>query len=256
MVEVGTLILAVVLALAAGLSTAIGGLIAVSFRHPKTTYLALALGLSAGVMVYISFMELLPHAIGTIGEVGGIAAFFGGLILLAMMDFLVPEENPHHHLTSCGENGANGGYLRVGYLTTFAIAIHNFPEGLSVLGVALIDIEIGVMIALAVAIHNIPEGVAVAAPIYYATGDRKRALGYALLAGLSEPAGALLGVAVLLPFLSDSLIAILLGVVGGIMVYISLDELLPAALKTGQGHVTIAGVICGMAVMAGALLLL
>jgi ZIP family zinc transporter len=146
--------------------------------------------------------------------------------------------------------------LRTGLFTAFAIAVHNFPEGLTTFGTALSDVRLGIIIALAIAIHNIPEGISVSVPIFYATGDRKKAFRYSFLAGLAEPLGAVIGFVILLPFLSPSLLSSLLAFVAGIMVYISIDELLPMAHRYGHSHTVILGFILGMALMAASLLIL
>jgi ZIP family zinc transporter len=108
-------------------------------------------------------------------------------------------------------------------------------------------------VALAVAIHNIPEGIAVALPLLYGTGSRRKAFKWALLSGLAEPLGALVGMLILIPFLSPPLLAVLFAVVAGIMVYISFDELLPMAERWGHHHLSIYGVATGMLIMALAL---
>ena len=145
--------------------------------------------------------------------------------------------------------------MRMGLFTALAIAIHNFPEGLATFAAALADPALGISTAIAIAIHNIPEGISVSVPIYYATGDRKKAFVYSFASGLSEPVGALLGYFVLRAYFSDTVFGVLFAGVGGIMVFISLDELLPTAKEYGEGHVAIYGLIAGMALMALSLLL-
>ena len=147
--------------------------------------------------------------------------------------------------------------MRSGHrVTALAIGIHNLPEGLATFGTALVDVRLGIFIAFAVAIHNIPEGISVSMPIYYATGDRKKAFKYSFLSGVAEPVGAMIGFLILLPFLTDALLASLLGFVAGIMIYVSLDELLPMAHRYGHNHLVIAGVVAGMFIMAVSLLML
>lgn len=264
------------LTLFAGLSTGLGSFIGLLFGRQSVRFLAVALGLSAGVMIYISFMELLPEAqhsltiaLGTsIGNWVSLIAFFSGMLVIALIDKLIPEEvNPHemiHHpersineLNSPEEilNRDYSSLRRVGIFTAIAIAIHNFPEGMATFTTALTDPSLGIAIAIAIAIHNIPEGIAVSVPIYYATGDRKKAFLHSFLSGLAEPLGALVGFTILRPFFSPALIGTLLALVAGIMVFISLDELLPSAEEYGEHHLSIYGLIVGMAIMAVTLLL-
>jgi ZIP family zinc transporter len=188
--------------------------------------------------------------------------FLAEFILIGIIDKLVPSvENPHE-IRNVEEMGGeeeagvkNQKLLRMGMFTALAIAIHNFPEGLATFAAALTDPALGISIAVAIAIHNIPEGISVSVPIYYATGSKKKAFYYSFLSGLAEPVGAVIGYAILLNFFSDFIFGILFAGVAGIMVFISLDELLPSAQKYGEHHLSIYGLILGMAVMALSLLL-
>lgn len=242
----------------AGLSTGIGSILAYFIKKPKMRYLCFSLGLSAGVMLYVSFVELIPDAFGGIGELWGIYAFFAGMITMGIIDILIPDfENPHHY-KQIGEKKTkvDKKLMRVGVLTAIAIAIHNFPEGLATFGSTLVNVELGLLITFAIAIHNIPEGISVSMPIYYATGDKKKAFIYSFLSGFSEPVGAIVGFLILMPFLSEWVLSFLLAFVAGIMVYISADELLPVAHEYGHGHCVILGLILGMFIMAASLLIL
>ena len=248
--------MALLLTTIAGLSTGIGSLIAYFIKKPKMNYLSFSLGLSAGVMLYVSFVELLPDAFVGVGQIWGIYAFFAGLIIMGIIDLVIPDlENPHH-CTQLNDNGIKNDerLMRVGILTALAIAIHNFPEGLAIFGSALVNVELGVLISFAIAIHNIPEGIAVSVPIFFATGDKKKAFLYSFLSGFSEPIGAVVGFLILLPFLSEWLLSFLLAFVAGIMVYIAADELLPAAHEYGHSHCVILGLIIGMFLMSASLL--
>jgi ZIP family zinc transporter len=252
-------IFAFLLTLLAGLSTGIGSLIAYFIKKPKTIYLSFSLGFSAGVMIYVSFVELLPRAIITVGQFTSVIGFFVGILLIALIDMMIPESrNPHHYkeMPDALTVKVDKTLLRTGLFMALAIAIHNFPEGLSTFGTTLSDVRLGVIIALAIAIHNIPEGISVSVPIFYATGDRKKAFRYSFLAGLAEPVGAVIGFVILLPFLSPALLSSLLAFVAGIMVYISIDELLPMAHRYGHSHTVILGFILGMALMAASLFIL
>jgi len=250
---------ALLLTIFAGLSTGIGSTIAFFIRNPKTMYLSLALGFSAGVMIYVSFGELLPNAVDHIGNIMGSVAFFVGIFVIGIIDIFIPNEvNPHHFasITKKASSKVNPKLMRTGLFTALAIAIHNFPEGLATFGTALGDIRLGVLIAIAIAIHNIPEGISVSMPIFFATNNRKKAFTYSFLSGLAEPIGAIIGFIILMPFLTAGLLSSMLAFVAGIMVYISVDELLPMAHNYGHGHVVMIGFVMGMGVMALSLILL
>ncbi|EOH3790320.1 zinc transporter ZupT, partial [Campylobacter jejuni] len=280
--------IAILLTLFAGFSTAIGSTIAFFSRKDDLRVLSLGLGFSAGVMIYISFMEILPTALKDFknhydshwAELLGLACFFGGILISLLIDKLIPEDvNPHEpkedlsELKICplpqkGQNPPKfhpGEKLhqintkalkRTGIFTALAIAIHNFPEGFATFISSLDNLTLGIAIAIAVAIHNIPEGLAVSLPIYHATGDKKKAFIYSALSGLAEPLGAFVGALILLPFIGDLTLAISFAVIAGIMVFISLDELLPAAKTYDKAHDSLYGLIAGMAIMALSLNLL
>ena len=252
----------------AGLATGIGSAIAFFARKTNTAFLSLALGFSAGVMIYVSFVEIMVKARVQLAEVLGegpgylttVAAFFGGILFIAIIDKLIPPvENPHemHKVEEMEDKQAmkDKKLMRMGLFTALAIAIHNFPEGLATFTAALTDPGLGIAIAVAIAIHNIPEGIAVSVPVYYATGSRKKAFWLSFFSGLAEPVGAMIGFLVLMPFLSPLVFGVLFAGVAGIMVFISFDELLPAAEEYGEHHLSIYGLIAGMAVMAVSLLL-
>lgn len=243
----------------AGLSTSIGSAIAYFIKKPKIVYLSFSLGFSAGVMIYISFMELLPKSIENVGEAWSVIAFFAGIIFIGLIDTLIPEEkNPHHYKEppDTEEGKGDESLMRTGFFTALAIGIHNFPEGLGTFATALNDIKLGVIIAIAIAIHNIPKGISVSIPLFYATGNRNKAFIYSFLSGISEPVGAIIGFLILMPFLSEALATSLLASVAGIMVYISVDEILPTAHRSGHGHSVILGIVLGMLIMALSLLMI
>jgi ZIP family zinc transporter len=229
------------------------------------------MGFSAGVMIYVSFVDMLPQAqdmlTAALGKKAGgwvsVAAFFGGILIIAIIDKLIPSvENPHEMRRleemggdSCTTPGSTNGLMKMGVLTAVAIAVHNFPEGIATFIAALKDPHLGIAITVAIAIHNIPEGIAVSVPIYCATGSRRKAFLYSMLSGFSEPVGALLGYLFLMPIMSDQVFGIMFALVAGIMVFISLDELLPTAREYGEPHIATYGLLAGMAVMAISLLL-
>lgn len=259
----------------AGLSTGIGSLIALFTKKTNKKFLSISLGFSAGVMIYVSMIEIFFKAKASLSiELGNkmgawitVIAFFGGMLFIAIIDKLIPkEENPHEFPEEkeisigqknnvSNEDNEESKLLRMGVFTALAVGIHNFPEGLATFISALQEPSVAIPIVVAIAIHNIPEGIAVSVPIYYATGSRKKAFVYSFLSGLSEPVGAIVGYLVLRPFINDTVFGIVFAAVAGIMVFISLDELLPAAREYGEHHLSIYGLIAGMMVMAVSLLL-
>lgn len=264
--EFNTVLLAFGLTLFAGLSTGIGSAMAFFAKRTNTKFLAVSLGFSAGVMIYVSFVEIFEKAkdemVEAYGEIPGtwytVLAFFGGVLLIALIDKLIPSvENPHelHSIEEMNSKPKDKKLMRMGMFTALAIGIHNFPEGLATFTAALQDPNLGIAIAVAIAIHNIPEGIAVSVPIYYATGSRRKAFRLSFLSGLAEPIGALIGYSILMPFMTPLLFGVIFAGVAGIMVFISLDELLPSAREYGEHHLSIYGLFIGMAVMATSLLL-
>jgi ZIP family zinc transporter len=266
--ELSPVVFAFSLTLFAGLSTGIGSVLALFSKKTNTRFLSVALGFSAGVMIYVSFVEIFVKAkdslVAALGVKAGswatVGGFFLGILLIALIDKLIPSaENPHEIHTVEEMDGKSESHkanlMRMGVFTALAIGIHNFPEGLATFTAALKDPQLGIPIAVAIAIHNIPEGIAVAVPIFYATGSRKKAFQLSFLSGLSEPLGALIGYILLFRFFNDVMFGIIFAAVAGIMVYISLDELLPSAREYGEHHLSIYGLVAGMAVMSLSLLL-
>lgn len=265
---------AFLLTMLAGLATGAGSFIALVSKRTTPRFLSLSLGFSAGVMIFVSLVELFGQARAQLalvwGERGGywgaIGGFFAGMALIAVIDRLVPPAvNPHEsrsreaaayeasNLHACAETAdprRGARLLRTGALTALVVGLHNLPEGIATLFASLQDTNLGITIALAIAIHNIPEGIAVSVPVYYATGSRKRAFWYSFASGLSEPAGAVLGYFLLRPLLGGPTFGLVLASVAGIMIYISLDELLPSAREFGESHLAMLGLSAGMAVMA------
>ncbi|PLT32836.1 zinc transporter ZupT [Bacillus sp. V5-8f] len=259
-------ILAFSLTLLAGLATGIGSVIALLTRKTNKKFLSLTLGFSAGVMIYVSLVEIFVKAktalVDSVGvQLGNwltVGGFFAGMLLIAFIDKFIPTHgNPHEHqkVEDMNSSVEETALLKMGTFTALAIAIHNFPEGIATFTSALQDPSLGMAIAFAIAIHNIPEGIAVAVPIYFATGNKKKAFKLSFLSGLSEPVGAVIAYLILMPFLNDVMFGMVFAAVAGIMVFISLDGLIPAAKKYDEGHVSIYGLIAGMAVMALSLLL-
>lgn len=267
--DLSNIIIAFGLTLFAGLSTGIGSLMALFAKKTNTRFLSVALGFSAGVMIYVSMIDIFAKAQSTLTDALGkkdgewltVGSFFAGIIAIALIDRLIPSrQNPHEVKKIEVLNDENispdtSRLMKVGVTTALAIAIHNFPEGIATFTATVKEPAMGVAIAIAIAIHNIPEGIAISIPVYYATGSRKKAFLLSFLSGLSEPIGALIGFLILMPFLNDVLFGVLFAAIAGIMVFISLDELLPTAREYGEAHLSIYGLISGMMVMALSLLL-
>lgn len=257
----------------AGLSTGIGSLIALFMKKTNKKFLSVALGFSAGVMIYVSMIEIFFKAqeslVEELGEKMGswitVAAFFGGMFFISLIDKFIPSPESVKEIDTIEEMIEDDTkkeikdkkkLLRMGVFTALAVGIHNFPEGFATLISALKDPALGLSIAIAIAIHNIPEGIAVSVPIYYATGSRKEAFKYSFLSGIAEPVGAIVGYLILAPFMTEAVFGIAFAAVGGIMVFISLDQLLPAAREYGDHFLSVYGSIAGMIVMAVSLVLL
>lgn len=251
----------------AGLATGIGSIIGLTAKKDNKTFLAVSLGFSAGVMIYVSFVEILVKAqeslvlelgdkVGTIATVG---AFFAGMLVIGIIDALIPGASNPHEFTNLDEveekSSSVNKLYKTGLYTAIAVGIHNFPEGLATFVSALQEPALAIPIVVAIAFHNIPEGLAISIPIYHSTGSKKRAFVYSFLSGLAEPIGALFGYLFLMPIMSDLTFGILFAMVAGIMVFISFDELLPAAEEYGEHHLVLYGLIGGMALMAVSLLL-
>jgi ZIP family zinc transporter len=258
---------ALLLTAIAGSATGIGSALAYLTHHTRRNFLSISLGFSAGVMIYISFMELLATAqsslVSSYGKIPGgliaILSFLGGMMMIAVIDYLVPSyENPHEAgLVEEMDTKSDSRQLhRLGLLTALAIGIHNFPEGMATFFTSMNDRTVGVSIAIAIALHNIPEGISVSIPVYYATGSRRKAFFYSFLSGISEPVGALVAFLTLRSYMDSHLVDIVLSAVAGIMVFVSLDQLVPNAKKYSEGHQAVYGLISGIAVMAISLLLL
>ena len=246
----------------AGLSTGVGSIIAVVKKKLSSSFFSVSLGFSAGIIIFVSLVELYDSARKSLSAVTGndtagiitLLSFFGGIAVIAVIDLLIPEpENPHEFkITDLRKTGHEADFekykplKRMGFMMALAIGIHNFPEGFATFMAGTANASI--------ALHNIPEGIAVAVPVYFATGSRKKAFFWSFLSGLAEPIGGLLGYAVFSGFNSTMILGITFAFVAGIMVYIAIDELLPSAEKYGQHHHAILGFVAGMFLMAVSLL--
>lgn len=241
--------LSLLLSFLAGISTLIGGLLSLLIKKPKFCFLCIAFGFSAGVMIFISFTELLAHGIETVGFLYAFIAFFLGITSIYLIDVLIP------HIYE--EESYKGNKLnKVALLLFLGITIHNFPEGIAVFFSSVSNIELGILVAVAIAMHNIPEGIAVAMPVFYATKKRSKALFYSFLSGIAEPIGAILSFVILYKFLNEFVLGLILSATAGIMIFISFDELLPYVYKHKSQHLSMFGLFLGMLLMAVSIYLL
>lgn len=249
-----TILIAFTFSLIAGLSTGLGSLAAFLVKDFKHKYLSLMMGFSAGVLIQISFMELLFSAITEIGFLNANIPFFLGILTIAIIEFLIPHEYKEEHLTEKEKKKKR--LMKTGLLVSAGIVIHNFPEGILTLFGTIKDPHLGLVLLIAIALHNIPEGISVSIPIYYATKNKKKAFLWSLLSGISEPIGALVGFFILFNFITPFVLSFTLAFVAGIMVFISFDELLPLSLSHGEEHLAIISLFLGMITMTIILIIL
>lgn len=269
---------ALLLSLLAGLSTTIGSFFAFFMKKPNPRFISFIMGFSAGVMILISFVELLQQSIASIGFLQGLLFFFLGMIIMFLIDIFVSHKYEfeesiemlvsdngkcephihygHRHRHGNQENIKNQTLMKATLFIFLGVFIHNFPEGMATFVGTLKEARLGILLAVAIALHNIPEGIAVAVPLYACTGSRGKAFKWSFISGLSEPLGALVTWIFLFPFINDITLSAMLGVVGGIMVYISLDELLPVSRSLAKEHYSIIGIITGMFIISLSLLIL
>lgn len=237
----------ILLTFLAGIFTVLGSFVVFIFKEFKKSYLSFFLGVSAGTMLYLSFIELLPYAIQSVGFQSANIAFFVGILCIGLIDLIIP----HHYINYCSKRGIKCNKLMIsGFMVAIGLVIHNFPEGIAVFMSSIGNARLGLLIAFATALHNIPEGMAIATPIYFATKSKFKAFGYSFLAGIAEPIGAIIAYLLLQPYLSPALMSYIFAFVAGVMVYISLDELLPTCFEHSEGHTAISGIVIGMLVMA------
>ena len=249
-----------------GLATGLGSMASLFFTKIKRNTLSVIMGFAAGVMIYISFAELLKESMEAAGFLRANLAFFTGIFFMMLVDFLIPHNYMAEKILSSGSNKKSTEQnteenhlenskddreevLSAGVMTAIGIALHNFPEGVLVFISAVHDLRLGIALTIAIALHNIPEGFSIGMPIFYATNNRKKTFAYSLAAGLAEPVGALLVVLLFGSFLTEQVVHLALGFVAGIMVFISLDELLPLSFKKSDPHQVTLGIIIGMLIM-------
>jgi len=283
------IIFALLLTLLAGLSTTIGCVISFFVKEPSPRFISLIMGFSAGVMILISFVELLQEGIKIMGFFNGLLFFFIGMFIMLLIDVSIshryefetlhliyeetinnnnnhinksvpkhskPHHSGHHHQHRHGHYRYQDKLEKTSLLVFLGIFIHNIPEGVATFVATINRVELGILLAIAIALHNIPEGIAVSVPIYASTKSRKKAFLWSFLSGISEFIGAVVIGLVFFPFIDAFALGAMLAVVAGLMVYISLDELLPVSHSLGKEHMAILGIMLGMIVMTLSLILI
>lgn len=236
----------------AGMSTLLGAVIIFFTKKKSEKLVTISLGFAGGVMISVSFTDLLPNANHLLTEYGGhkfgiiaeVVFLIGGVILAALLDKFVPHEAEEH-----GDGKKHENLFRVGFVSTMAIGLHNFPEGIATFMAGYENLTLGISIAVAIAMHNIPEGISVAMPIFFATGSRLKALKYTFLSGIAEPLGAFLAFLVLKPYINDFTLGIIFALISGIMLYIAIEELLPSSRQYGFTKESLTAVFMGIALM-------
>ena len=257
-------VVAFVLTLIAGLATVIGGSVSFFVKRSNLRMLAIGLGFSAGVMIYMALTEILKESREYTGMYFGDKAalitfigFFTGIGIAALIDYFLPDHVDEDEMFNPDVPSKHNKMIKhAGILTAVAICVHNFPEGMATFMTSTQDLTLGLSVGLAIAIHNIPEGIAVALPVYQATGKRRYAMLYAALSGISEPIGAVIGMFLLKLFLPQMMVGASMAAVAGIMIYISFDTLLPLAKEYGNWHLSMIGIVSGILFIWTSLLLL
>ena len=236
----------------AGMTTLLGAFIVFIIKKKNEKFITISLGFSAGVMISVSFNNLLPHAqeylIAYSGEHIGVILtvlfLIFGVSLTYGLDRLVP-----HDIIPAEGGKEHKNLFRVGFVSMLAITLHNFPEGIATFMSGYRDIELGISIAIAISMHNIPEGISVATPIYFATGSKRKAFRFTLISALSEPVGAVLTFLILRPFINNLMMGILFAFISGIMLYITIEELIPSSRQYGHTRVALISTFIGICLM-------
>ncbi len=244
---------ALILSLLAGMSTLLGALVVFVRKNNSEKLVTISLGFAAGVMLSVSFTDLYPNAQGLLNASGGktigvllsVVFLVAGILMAALLDKLVP----HQEFDEATGEAPHNNLFRVGFVSTLAIGLHNFPEGIATFMAGYDNATLGISIAVAIALHNIPEGISVAMPIYYSTGSKRKAFKYTFLSGVAEPVGALLAFLVLRPFINDLVLGAIFAIVAGIMVYIAIEELIPSSRQYGYDRQALIATFAGICMM-------
>lgn len=255
--------IALLMTFLAGMATVVGGCFTFFIKRTNIKALSIGLGFSAGVMIFLSFTEILQGAKALLIKFFPIhtdwlvfVGFILGIAVAVLIDYFMPDHIEDDLFKAQDNCGHHHKIKRAGIFTAVAICIHNFPEGMATFFVTTQNFTLGFSVAVAIALHNIPEGIAVALPIYHATGKKRLAIWYTFLSGVSEPIGALVGLFIMQTFLPQAAVGFLFASVAGIMVYISFDTLLPLSREYGDGHYSVFGIMSGILFIWGSLLLL
>ncbi len=275
-----TYLTALILSTLAGLSTVLGGFVTFFIKENSLKFLSFGLGLSAGVMLFISLVDLYPESCEMIKNQMGenylfltVIFFAIGILTAVLIDYFIPDHlqsqmftkqlganEKHEDSTDCKEDEnaviSIGKIKKAGILTAIVVAVHNLPEGLATFFLTAQNIMLGIGIVIAIAIHNIPEGMAISIPVYQATHSKRKAFLYSFLSGMAEPVGGVIGFVIIKTLFPTLCVGILFSMVAGIMTYISLDTLLPLSKDYDTGHYSISGVVLGLLIMGFALVLL
>ena len=229
----------------AGFSTMIGT-IPIFLKRQSEKILISSLGFAAGVMITISVTDLLPNAFSSLQDsylffptfLIVAICFCIGVIFSFTVDHYLPQEKVEY-----------GRLYQVGIISCLAIIMHNIPEGIITYLTSEANLHLGITLTLAIALHNIPEGISISVPIYYSTGSRKKALFYTFISGISEPFGAFLAFIFLAPFVNSFVMGLLYAFIAGIMVHISVYELLPEAHSYQKYEIVILSFLLGCGFM-------
>ncbi len=275
-----TYLTALILSTLAGLSTVLGGFVTFFIKENSLKFLSFGLGLSAGVMLFISLVDLYPESCEMIKNQMGenylfltVIFFAIGILTAVLIDYFIPDHlqsqmftkqlganEKHEDSTDCKEDEnaviSIGKIKKAGILTAIVVAVHNLPEGLATFFLTAQNVMLGIGIVIAIAIHNIPEGMAISIPVYQATHSKRKAFLYSFLSGMAEPVGGVIGFVIIKTLFPTLCVGILFSMVAGIMTYISLDTLLPLSKDYDTGHYSISGVVLGLLIMGFALVLL
>lgn len=244
---------ALLLSAGAGLSTLIGALIIFVTNKKSEKIVTISLGFAAGVMISVSFTDLFPNANtlfisstnNTLGTILSVLFLIVGIIIAACIDSFVP----HQEYDKVSGDKPHNNLFRVGFVSTLAIGLHNFPEGIATFMAGYEDATLGLSIAIAIALHNIPEGISVAMPIYFSTGSKLKAFKYTFLSGIAEPIGALIAFLILKPFINDISLGAIFSIVTGIMLYIAIEELIPSSRQYGYDRQALFATFTGICLM-------
>jgi len=246
-------LIALLMSTLAGMSTLLGLLIIFITKGKSEKTLAASLGFAAGVMISVSFSDLLPQAQNLLIAYGGnslgVVLTVSFLIVGILVAVSLDRFTPHEEFNVKTHDKPHPNLFKVGFVSMLAITLHNFPEGIATFMAGLNDQSLGISIAVAITLHNVPEGISVALPIYYATDSVRRAFKYTFLSGMAEPFGALLAFLILRPFINDLVLGAIFALVAGIMIYISLEELIPSSRQYGYNNLALFSTFAGICLM-------